>query len=500
MLEDASNQELLHAWRQSNHRAAEILVRRYMVRLTALARSRLSRKLARRIDGEDAVLSAWRSFFVAVEDGRITVPADDNLWPLLLTLTLRKLARHAARHTAQRRAVDDEQRFDQIPSWQEIVSREPSPEEAAMVADELESLMASLNSADREILSRRLQGADPTAIAEAMGVSERTIRRRLQSLCELLASRQANADEPLFASAQRANFGQAKALREESITASVGPPPTRLTPTIDYHDLRLQKLVGQGAFGKVYRAVRTSDEITVAAKFLKKKFWRDRRCVQSMLDETTRVGTLSHPKIIRHFGWGLSPSGAPFLVMEWIDGTDAAHWRQTCEPSIADVIECGTDMADALMAAHAVGIIHGDLSPANVLRRRDGTSILSDFGFSQWLGDPRRPQFGGTLGFLSPEQISDAFGSIGERTDVYGLGGLLYALTTGRPPFVGGGVPEVLARIVSSSEPVSPIHLRPDIPEDFNRLILNCLRKEPAERRASIAEVRESLLHATRVL
>jgi len=120
MLEDASNQELLDAWRRGNHDAAALLVRRYMIRLTALARSRLSRKLARRIDGEDAVLSAWRSFFVAVEDGRITVPADDNLWPLLLTLTLRKLARHAARHTAQRRAVDDEQSLDQIRAWQAI--------------------------------------------------------------------------------------------------------------------------------------------------------------------------------------------------------------------------------------------------------------------------------------------------------------------------------------------------------------------------------------------
>jgi eukaryotic-like serine/threonine-protein kinase len=499
MLEDASNQELLDAWRRGHHDAAEVLVRRYMIRLTALARSRISRKLARRIDGEDAVLSAWRSFFVGVEDGRITVPADDDLWPLLVTLTLRKLARQAARHAAQRRAIDDEQSLDQVPSWPEIVSREPSPEHAAMVADELESLMASLDCSDRELLSRRLQGQDPAAIGEAMGLTERTIRRRLQSIRELAASRQADAEEPIFVSAPSAAVGTGSALREESITAADEPPRTSLAPTIEYHDLRLQKLVGQGGFGKVYRAARTSEEITVAAKFLKKRFWRDRRCVQSMLDETTRLSALSHPKIIRHFGWGLSPSGAPFLVMEWIDGNDAAHWRQTCEPSIADVIECGTDIADALTAAHAVGIIHGDLSPANVLRRRDGTSILSDFGFSQWLGDPRRPQFGGTLGFLSPEQISDAFGSVGERTDVYGFGCLLYALVTGRPPFVGS-VPDVLARTVSSREPDAPIHVRPDLPEDLERLILSCLRKEPAERPKSMAVVRASLLHATRAL
>jgi DNA-directed RNA polymerase specialized sigma24 family protein len=172
MQETSSNQELLNAWRQGDQQAAELLVRRYMVRLTAMARSRLSRKLARRLDAEDAVLSAWRSFFVAAGDGRVTVPEDDNLWPLLVTLTLRKLARQAARHTAQRRSVDEEQNFDREQSWQTVLSREPSPDEAALVADELESLMASLDRPDRELLSRRLQGQSVAAIAAATNAAK----------------------------------------------------------------------------------------------------------------------------------------------------------------------------------------------------------------------------------------------------------------------------------------------------------------------------------------
>src|SRR5580704_7869464 len=493
MHEASSNQELLNAWQQGDEQAAELLVRRYMVRLTAMARSRLSRKLARRLDAEDAVMSAWRSFFVAAGDGRVTVPEDDNLWPFLVTLTLRKLARQAARHTAQRRSVDEEQNFDREQSWQTALSREPSPDEAALVADALESLMASLDRPDRELLSRRLQGQSVAAIAVATNASERTIRRNLQRICERFISLQGETDEPVPCSAKQNAVRDFKGLFQEPAAPAVVTLRTGLTPTVEYHNLRLQKLIGQGGFGKVYRASRISDGTTVAAKFLRKRFWRDQRSVQCMLDETTRVSALSHRNIIRHFGWGISPAGVPFIVMEWVDGTDAERWRRTCHPSLRDVIECCAAVADALTAAHAVGIIHGDVTPANVLRRTDGTPLLSDFGFAQSLQDPRRPFFGGTLGFLSPEQISDAFGSVDERTDVYGLGVLSYALTTGRAPFEGRDVPEALANIVSGRPPAPPKRLVSEIPDDLNRLVLACLCKEPAERPASTADVRASL-------
>jgi RNA polymerase sigma factor (sigma-70 family) len=259
MHEASSNQELLKAWQQGDEQAAELLVRRYMVRLTAMARSRLSRKLARRFDAEDAVLSAWRSFFVAAGDGRVTVPADDNLWPLLVTLTLRKLARQATRHTAQRRSVDEELNFDHEHSWQTVLSREPSPDEAALLADELESLMASLDRPDREILSRRLQGQSVAAIAAAMNVTDRTISRNLHRICELFTSLHGGADEQPIRSPQDDIARDPKAPVREPADPSTVTSRTGLRPTVEYHDLRLQKLIGQGGFGKVYRAFRISD-------------------------------------------------------------------------------------------------------------------------------------------------------------------------------------------------------------------------------------------------
>ena len=103
-----SNRHLLDAWHAGDQSAAAILFDRYVARLTALVRARLSRKLARRVDAEDVVLSAFRSFFVAAGDGRVAVPESDDLWPLLVVLSLRKLASQAERHQAQQQSLHRE--------------------------------------------------------------------------------------------------------------------------------------------------------------------------------------------------------------------------------------------------------------------------------------------------------------------------------------------------------------------------------------------------------
>jgi len=122
LLENRTNQELLDAWQADHQKAAQVLVQRYMTRLTVLARSRMAQQLAQRLDSDDIVMSAWRSFFVAVDRRRVGVPDDDNLWPLLVTLTLPKLARHVSQHTADKRSIAAEtgQGDDQ---WAAIVAQ-----------------------------------------------------------------------------------------------------------------------------------------------------------------------------------------------------------------------------------------------------------------------------------------------------------------------------------------------------------------------------------------
>jgi hypothetical protein len=387
--------------------------------------------------------------------------------------------------------VEAEVPLDIVSSWQAVASREPSPEEAAMVVDDVERLMAMLAAGDREILTRLLQGERQAEIAAALGRSERTVRRSLHRIRDRLNELQQSAAPDVTMDA--VGTSATRVLPLSAPSPAVHGATSDIEPTIEYSELVLQQLIGQGGFGKVYRASRTSDGTQVAVKFLKKQFWKDERSVQCMLEETMRVSSLSHPHIIRHYGWGRTQRGAVFIAMEWIDGSDVTKWRQNAQPSVAEIIECGLAIADGLAAAHAAHIIHGDVTPGNILRRHNGTFLLTDFGFAQSLSDSRRPRLGGTPGFLAPEQVSDAFGPSSERTDVYGLGGLLYALWTGRPPVTGRDVPEIIANVLSSKPPQPPGRFASESSPELEEILLACLRKEPAERPASVATVRNRL-------
>jgi RNA polymerase sigma factor (sigma-70 family) len=177
----------LKLWKSGNQQAAQVLVDRYMLRLTALAQSRLSRVLARRLDADDIVLSAWRSFFVAANRSRFQVPDDDNLWPLLATFTLRKLQRQAQRQLADRRDLGRERSMIDDDGWRALVSREPTPDDAAHLTYDIEALLARLEPTDREILMYRLQGDELEAVATRMKCSERTVRRAMQRIRMQLA-------------------------------------------------------------------------------------------------------------------------------------------------------------------------------------------------------------------------------------------------------------------------------------------------------------------------
>jgi hypothetical protein len=153
-IEDGPNAELLKLWKSGNQHAARVLVDRYMLRLTSLVQSRFSRFLARRLDADDIVLSAWRSFFVAANRSRLQVPDDDDLWPLLATFTLRKLQRQAQRQLADRRNVAREISMSDDDGWRELVSREPTSDDAAHLTYDIEALLAGLEPTDHEIVFR----------------------------------------------------------------------------------------------------------------------------------------------------------------------------------------------------------------------------------------------------------------------------------------------------------------------------------------------------------
>jgi len=186
---DEQLDSLVSRCQQGDQAAAAELFRRYAGRLIGLARSRLSQKMARHVDAEDVVQSVYRSFFADLRDGCFDTRRGTDLWQLLVTITLHKLKHQVERFTAEKRAIQREQNFSSEDSLNRLrpqLGGEPSPLEAAALADELEQVMRQLAPSQRPILELRLLGHRHEAIAAKLGCSERTVRRVLDAVKQQL--------------------------------------------------------------------------------------------------------------------------------------------------------------------------------------------------------------------------------------------------------------------------------------------------------------------------
>jgi RNA polymerase sigma factor (sigma-70 family) len=190
MAADDRSGDLVARWRQGDHQAAAELFQRYADRLIALARSRLSAKLTHRLDPEDIVQSAYRSFFADARDGRYDLQRGGDLWRLLVAITLNKLHDQLRRHTTKKRAVGAEHTFgteDSLLGIQpNVLAREPSAEEAVALVDEMQRVMERLPALHRRILELRLLGHDAEEIASETQVSRRSVFRVLDAIKEQL--------------------------------------------------------------------------------------------------------------------------------------------------------------------------------------------------------------------------------------------------------------------------------------------------------------------------
>src|SRR5579884_3799475 len=281
---DTPSAELVSRYRRQDEAAAEELFRRYADRLTALAQSRLSRALARRVDAEDVVQSAYRSFFLRARSGRIRLCASGDLWRFLVRITLRKVCRSARRHRADRRSVDREHAAEEAEAI--ALSREPTPAEAAALLDELRGVLAPLDATHRRVAELRLRGQEVEEIAAAVRRSPRTVRRVLAAFGEELERR----------------------LR--------GTPPPVEEGLLSYGDVVLLKQLGQGGMGKVYRATWRGSPVPVAVKLLRKPLRGDKTAATRFRREAAVLARLRHPGIVAVHGVGLLPDGGHFLVMD----------------------------------------------------------------------------------------------------------------------------------------------------------------------------------------
>jgi RNA polymerase sigma-70 factor (ECF subfamily) len=194
--------ELMARLRAGDQEAARLVFGHFAHRLIALARHRLDPLLRRKVDPEDVIQSVFRTFFARQADGRLRVDSWESLWGLLTAITLRKCGRHidhfqAACRDVRRERTPEPAGDDSSAGGWEAVDAEPTPFQAALLADTLEQLLHDLDERDRQILQLSLQGEDPPRIGAAVGCSERTVKRVLERIRQRLEQlRDGGPDQP----------------------------------------------------------------------------------------------------------------------------------------------------------------------------------------------------------------------------------------------------------------------------------------------------------------
>lgn len=406
-----NSKELLQLCQAGESQAATEIFDRYVARLVALARSRISKKLQRRLDPQDVVQSAYRSFFVHARQDKFQVERAGDLWRLLAKITLNKLHRQVERHTAAKRTAAREESLESVA--EQTLAIEPSAAEAVAIAEELRLTLGSLQSNEQQVLGWMLAGWTEAQMASSLGKSERTIRRLLANVEQKFQDRLRGANQPRLRAAP-------------SMVAPHAP--------LRFADYTLERMIAAGGMGKVFRAQEKQTGEWVAIKALHKSRQLDDRAVEMFVQEANILSKLGHPNIVRVRGLGRFPSGGYFLVMDFVDGADLQTRLDRARPSIEETIRLMRDVASAVQYAQQHDVVHCDLKPANILVDRNGRAVVTDFGFAQVLASGgSATRIGGTLGYMAPEVLLHRARPTA-TADVYALGVLLWTLLSGDAP------------------------------------------------------------------
>jgi serine/threonine protein kinase len=265
---------------------------------------------------------------------------------------------------------------------------------------------------------------------------------------------------------------------------------------------RVERVLGIGGMGVVVSARHTTLDQVVAIKFLvANQFDSREEAIGRFLGEARAAARIESDYVCRVFDVGTLPTGVPFMVMEHLEGRDLDdEILERGQLDLVEAVDYVLQAADALAAAHALGIVHRDIKPANLFLalRPDGTRRVKvlDFGISKAGGEggPRLTEGASSLGtpaYMSPEQVRGA-DDVDARTDIWGLGAILYELITGQMAFVGDDVKSVLDHVVND-DPCPMQSLRRNAPSELEAIVMRCLDRERDRRWPSAATFARAL-------
>ncbi|HET9986893.1 MAG TPA: serine/threonine-protein kinase [Kofleriaceae bacterium] len=265
---------------------------------------------------------------------------------------------------------------------------------------------------------------------------------------------------------------------------------------------RIERLLGEGGMGRVYLAVQPMIGSQVAIKILSDECARSPELLERFFAEARAVNLIRHEGIVNVLDMAVLPDGRPFIVMEFVEGTTLANALHTERLPLGGLVQIMCEVFSALAAAHAIGIVHRDLKPDNVLVTGEGHAKVLDFGIAKLApglqqGVSPRTQTGALLGtphYMSPEQISGK-GQVDARSDVYAAGVMLYEAITGRRPFEGETLFDLM-RAHLEQPPPSPRALRPELPPAIEHVVWTALAKRPEDRFQSATAMAHALQHA----
>jgi serine/threonine protein kinase len=261
--------------------------------------------------------------------------------------------------------------------------------------------------------------------------------------------------------------------------------------------------LGAGGMGEVYKARDTRLDRVVAIKVLPPEKTGDATRKLRFFQEARAASALNHPNIVTVYDVG-SEDGVDYIVMEFVDGKTMDQLIPRGGMRVGEILGYGMQAADALAKAHAAGIVHRDLKPSNIMISRDGPVKVLDFGLAKFSRPTPSEDDAtqtlkaltdegavvGTVYYMSPEQAEGK--GVDARSDIFSFGAMLFEMATGLRPFTGDSKSAVLSSILRD-EPKPPAALRSDLPPELSRIIMRCLRKDPARRFQHTADLKVAL-------